>query len=687
MDEPEAAVVGRARGAMYGLAIGDALGMPTQLRSRRWIVNHYGELLGDFLAGPHDHPIAADIPAGTVTDDTEQAVLIGRLLVAGGGHVDADTVAQGLVAWEREVEARGSLDLLGPSSRAAIAAIAAGAPPDAAGRHGTTNGAAMRIAPVGIATPPGVGPGRWVALVDQVVAVSKVTHNTGVALAGAAAIAAAVSAGVDGADLVGARRAAVEAAHLAAGRGHWVAGADVAARLDWATRLVAGIELKAAMEAIVTLVGTSLASQESVPAAFAVVAAVPDDPWLAVRVAASLGGDTDTIAAMVGAMTGAIFGVDAWPATARRTVDANGLHLPELADELLRLRAEPSRSPRTPPSAVEALGRRALSGPLTPVVGVAGEAPPASAAATTGEGRPAPVPRLIFVGEAVVDVTAWIPSPPPRGGDVVATAAAMTPGGGFNVMAAAARQGMVVLYAGRHGAGPAGESVRRALGAEGIAALRPLDPEADTGFVVTTIEPDGERTFVTSPAALMAAGPDDLAAVPVRPGDVAYVSGYGLASRSGGDLVRWLVALDPAVTVVADPGPLAADIDPGRLTAALARIDWWSCNRREAALVTGLDDPGRAAVELAARRPSGGVIVRIGAGGCLLVDRARPHATAVSVPAPAVEVVDTTGAGDTHVGVFVAGLAAGLTPLGPATAPTGADIDQWMGNHGGGVGR
>jgi sugar/nucleoside kinase (ribokinase family) len=299
------------------------------------------------------------------------------------------------------------------------------------------------------------------------------------------------------------------------------------------------------------------------------------------------------------------------------------------------------------------------------------------------------------VGEAVLDVTAWIPAPPPRGGDVIASATAMTPGGGFNVMAAAARQGMVVLYAGRHGAGPAGDSVRRALGAEGIMALRAVDPDADTGFVVTTIEPDGERTFVSSPAALMAAGPADLAALPVRPGDLIYVSGYGLASTSGSDLVRWLVALDPGITVVADPGPLVAEIGPERLNAALARIDWWSCNRREAALLSGLDDPSRSALDLAGRRPSGGVIVRTGAGGCLVVDRADDEARAVTVPAPVVDVVDTTGAGDTHVGVFVAGLAAGLTPLvaarranvaaalsvtrrGPATAPTGADIDRWL---------
>jgi ADP-ribosylglycohydrolase len=71
----------RARGALYGLAIGDALGMPTQLLSRPEIVAHWGPLLAGFEPAPPGHPIAAGLPAGTVTDDTEQAVLHGRLLV------------------------------------------------------------------------------------------------------------------------------------------------------------------------------------------------------------------------------------------------------------------------------------------------------------------------------------------------------------------------------------------------------------------------------------------------------------------------------------------------------------------------------------------------------------------------------------------------------------------------------
>ena len=177
-------------------------------------------------------------------------------------------------------------------------------------------------------------------LVDHVVAASSVTHDTGLALAAAAAVAAAVSAGVAGATIREATALAVRAARLAAPRGHWVAGADVAARIDWATGLVAGRDPDEAGELIYTLVGTSLATQESVPAAFAVLAAVPGDPWLACRLAASLGGDCDTIAAMTGAVAGACHGAGAFPAAALAVIDAQGLDLPGLADDLYALRLQ-----------------------------------------------------------------------------------------------------------------------------------------------------------------------------------------------------------------------------------------------------------------------------------------------------------------------------------------------------------
>jgi ADP-ribosylglycohydrolase len=331
-----AGVRSRAVGALYGLAIGDALGMPTQSLSRAEIVARYGVLVTSFWPGPADHPLAAGLPAGTVTDDTEQALLLGRLIARGGGQIDAGELAEGLLAWEESMRARGSLDLLGPSSRRALAALAAGADVDEAGRYGVTNGAAMRVTPVGIATPsddPRL-------LEDRVVAASRVTHNTGIALAGAAAVAAAVSAGIDGVPLPGAIRLAVAAAASAARRGHWAAGADVSSRIVWATDLVAGLSPERVIDIVYRLAGTSLATQESVPAAFAVAAAVPDDPWLACRIAASLGGDCDTIAAMTGAICGASHGAQAFPQAARHTVaSVNGLDLDALATSLLAVRA------------------------------------------------------------------------------------------------------------------------------------------------------------------------------------------------------------------------------------------------------------------------------------------------------------------------------------------------------------
>jgi ADP-ribosylglycohydrolase len=334
--------VNRARGALYGLAIGDALGMPTQMLSRAEIVRRWGPLLPGFEPAPPVHPIASGMPAGTVTDDTEQAVLLARLLVKGHGTITPHELAAALTAWEQDMTERGSLDLLGPSTKRAVAAIVAGTPPEEAGVAGTTNGAAMRIAPVGIAVPPGDLP----ILVDHVVGASEVTHNTGIALAGAAAVAAAVSAGVSGATIAEATALGVEAAHIAVGRGHWVAGADVATRIEWATGLVAGRAEAEAAELIYTLVGTSLATQESVPAAFAVLAAMPENPWLACRLAASLGGDCDTIAAMAGAISGACHGAGSFPSEAIAVIDVQGLGLAALAGELLALRDRPGRRVR-----------------------------------------------------------------------------------------------------------------------------------------------------------------------------------------------------------------------------------------------------------------------------------------------------------------------------------------------------
>ena len=322
-------------GALYGLAIGDALGMPTQLLSPEDVDRRFG-MITWFQPAPDDHPIAAGLPAGHITDDTEQALLIARLLIDGHGRIDPHTLANALAHWEREMVRRGSLDLLGPSTQRAISAVAAGTSVEEAGRFGDTNGAAMRVTPVGIARPVEDFDGLLQAVVDA----SGVTHNTTLALSGASAVAATVSAGVGGASLDGAIQVGLSAARAGRNHGAWVAGADVAARIEAALDGVRGLARDELVRFIRNVVGTSVATQESVPAAFAVLQATKEaGAWEACLLAASLGGDSDTIAAMAGAIAGACQGIDAFPADALdliRTV--NKLELEPVAEQLLRLR-------------------------------------------------------------------------------------------------------------------------------------------------------------------------------------------------------------------------------------------------------------------------------------------------------------------------------------------------------------
>jgi ADP-ribosylglycohydrolase len=345
MDEPAAPTldhtvdhaVDRALGALYGLAVGDALGMPTQTLSRRRVVELFGELDG-FRAGPAENEVSAGLPVGHVTDDTDQAVIVAELLVEGSGRVDPEAMAARLLAWQDAMVAAGSADLLGPSTLRALRLVADGAPPGTTGRWGDTNGAAMRVTPVGIA----VAPEPLARLCAAVADLDRLTHDTTVANSGAAAVAAVVSAGVGGASWGDAVRLGVQAAAIGATHGHHVAGADVARRIGWALDLTRGVPDDTLLELVDGLVGTSLATQESVPAAFAVAAAAPDQPWRAARLAARLGGDSDTIAAMAGAMVGACTGLSALPATAVEEVRrVNDLHLEPLAAALLAVRAAP----------------------------------------------------------------------------------------------------------------------------------------------------------------------------------------------------------------------------------------------------------------------------------------------------------------------------------------------------------
>jgi ribokinase len=294
--------------------------------------------------------------------------------------------------------------------------------------------------------------------------------------------------------------------------------------------------------------------------------------------------------------------------------------------------------------------------------------------------------RFVHTGQVVIDLVMRVPALPPPGGDVLASATDLLPGGGFNTMQAAARAGASVLYTGGHGRGRFGDTVRAALAAEGITVALPPSAE-DTGICVVLVDDSGERTFVTSSDIEPAVDPAALAAVPLTVADIVYVSGYSLLTEAKAAAV--LDRLD-GLSVLVDPGPLGAGA-PG-WDRLLAHAGILSCNAHEARSMTGAGDLVAASAELAGRlSPGAAVVVRDGPAGCLLTRDGRTEA----VPGFPAEVVDTTGAGDTHCGVLAAELLRGadlhtaalranaaaaiaVTRRGPATAPWRAEVDALL---------
>jgi ADP-ribosylglycohydrolase len=320
----------RALGALTGVALGDALGMPSQTLPRSRIAQAYGRV-GDFLAPFDDHPVSHGLFAAQVTDDTEQTLLLARLMIAHPGGVDARLWARALLDWEAGVRARGLRDLLGPSSKAALDALLRGVPADRTGLTGTTNGAAMRIAPVGIATPPDDA----ADLAARVAEACRVTHATREAIAAASAVAMVISQGVAGRDFDGAIPAALNAAEAGTLLGAAVGEADMAGRIVAALAVAGQGE-----EALLAVTGNSVASRESIPAAFGIVRLARGDPWRAALIAANFGDDTDTIGSIACAMAGACGGISAFPPDkVARVMTANGLDLAPVVAGLLDLRA------------------------------------------------------------------------------------------------------------------------------------------------------------------------------------------------------------------------------------------------------------------------------------------------------------------------------------------------------------
>ncbi|NMB83380.1 MAG: ADP-ribosylglycohydrolase family protein [Ignavibacteria bacterium] len=297
----------KAFGSLLGVAFGDAMGMPTSLMSPDEISKIFPERITKLLPAPKGHFIHDGLRAGEITDDTQQTLLLADLFIE-EKKFSRQGVAKKLLEWAKNLDAFKSM-LLGPSSLRALKMIDEGVPLEVTGRLGDTNGAAMKIAPVGIAHP-----GDYHAVVNDVAEICVPTHNTNIAIAGASAVACAVASGMVNNDLDGLIKAFYFGANEGMKLGNQWYGASIQKRTELALKIVrSGKNEKEIWQDLYDYVGAGVAISESVPTSLALVVYYNGNPLKTAEAAANIGGDCDTVGAIAGAMAGAYSGFEIFP--------------------------------------------------------------------------------------------------------------------------------------------------------------------------------------------------------------------------------------------------------------------------------------------------------------------------------------------------------------------------------------
>ena len=320
-------IIDRIDGCLKGIATGDAIGKQTEMLSHADVLRWYPEAIRGF-----EGPPGSVIPRyagnakhqwriGETTDDTERTIAVARAIIAAQGAISHASVGRELLRCTKCVH---------PGVKSLWEFHQAADPARIATDHDGC-GAAIRVAPVGIL----YASDHLDQLVNGAREASISTHGGSLAIAAAAATAAAVSAAIDGASsmqvLAIAERAAAQAENQRAG--------GAVPTLSSAIRSVHGD-----LERLNGLTPRSVAARcfpnqplTIVPLALG-LATVMRSAEKAVCLAASIGGDSDSVASIAGGILGAMY-----PSTVShdwyRTVEEVNQHdLTEIARRLSQLR-------------------------------------------------------------------------------------------------------------------------------------------------------------------------------------------------------------------------------------------------------------------------------------------------------------------------------------------------------------
>ncbi|MFY2736549.1 PfkB family carbohydrate kinase [Pseudocitrobacter faecalis] len=299
----------------------------------------------------------------------------------------------------------------------------------------------------------------------------------------------------------------------------------------------------------------------------------------------------------------------------------------------------------------------------------------ASRLTTLGNRRP-----ITVVGAAVIDVIADAYALPWRGCDIELQQQSVNIGGcALNIAVALKRLGMQAHNALPVGQGVWADIIRNSLAREGLVSC--IDGvQGDNGWCLALVEPDGERTFMSFSGVENQWNADWLGQLSVAPQSLVSLSGYQLASPCGELLVRWLESLQD-VTPFIDFGPRIADIPDALMARIMACKPVISLNRQEADIAAArfnlppeIRQFGRAWMATFGTP----LIVRHDKEGAWYFS---PQEQGLAAPFP-VTVVDTIGAGDSHAGGTLAGLASGWTLS--ESVLLGNAVASWVVGHRGG---
>ncbi|WP_122082374.1 PfkB family carbohydrate kinase [Vibrio coralliirubri] len=261
--------------------------------------------------------------------------------------------------------------------------------------------------------------------------------------------------------------------------------------------------------------------------------------------------------------------------------------------------------------------------------------------------------QLCLIGAAVVDIVTETPALPKRGTDVELTEKGIHVGGcALNIAIALKRLGVESINALPIGQGKWADIITAAMAEKGLASSL-QDPSGDNGWCLALVEPDGERTFLSVSGVENNWNQQALEQLKLQDNAIIYLSGYQLSSACGEQIVTWLETLPSGIELFIDFGPRIGDIPKPLFDRLIKLKPTISLNRQEAE-VLGMQEIN-AFVEQWHNQYGCPLILRIDSDGALF---ATQDGYGNVAPFKAT-VVDTIGAGDTHAGGVLAGLASG----------------------------